>query len=411
MRQQAIDNDLSDPDFHRSEGRFRYFAMLRKEDPVHWCPEANGPGYWSVTRYQDVIDVLKDSSAFSSDIRNGGNRLWNAQDVNPNPRPHLLTMDPPEHTQLRRALAAVFAAPAIRRLETGIRNRVARAVDAIAPVGQADFVTSVSVPVTLGLLTDMLEVPEGESGKLLAWSLAMVGDDDPDYQLPAKDRLDAMRELDRYVATLSEDVANKGPDSIFSCLMNATIDGKKMDFETLTVNFAAFLIAANETTRHAISNSLHALTEYPEEKQKLIANPALIPAAAKELIRWATPLMHVRKTAMFDVQLGGKTIRKGDKVVVWYSAANRDEGVWPDADRLAIDRYTASTAAPHLAFGYGSHYCLGWRLAEIQLTTVLTEVLRRIPDIRVIDDPAVLRSNFIHGVKKLTVSFTPEQAG
>ena len=217
-----------------------------------------------------------------------------------------------------------------------------------------------------------------------------------------------MQELDAFVGRLLDERRDGNGVDLISLLTRVRIDAEPLDFEALCVNFGMLVVAVNETTRHAISGSIAALSAFPEERRKLIDNPDLIPAAVKELVRWVTPLRHVRRTATRDTILGGKTIRSGDKIVVWYSSANRDEAVWADASTLRVDRYVNKKASPHMAFGSGTHFCLGWRYAELQMSILLEEVLRELPDIRCAAPASRLRSNFIAGFKALPVVFTPK---
>jgi len=407
VRQSGVALDLKDPDLHCGTERYSVFVRLRRDEPVYWNPETDSTGFWAVTRYEDVLRVVQDPETFSADVRNGGMRIFNIQDVTQDPRPHLLSLDPPRHTQLRRALLPLFGAEAVARLEPRIRLRASRLIDAIAPAGACDFVTAVAQPLTLGLLTDLLEVPEEDAALLVRWSNIFIGDDDPDYQPSLEERQQAIREADAYSRALYEDRRGSARSDFVTLLAGAKVDGLDMDFETFSVNFCAFIIAANETTRHAITATVLELSDNPAQRKQLIEDPSLMPAAVKELIRLSTPLMHVRRTATRNVMLGDKHIRKGDKVVVWYNSANRDEGVWRDAAACDVSRFHRESERPMVAFGAGPHHCLGWRFAELQLRVVLEVLLSRLPDFHVAGNSQRLRSNFISGFKRLPVSFTP----
>lgn len=403
----GAETDLKSPDFHTDPDRFQTFRQLREGTPVFWNPEADGRGFWAITRYQDVLQVIQNPRDFSADVGHGGMRIFDIQQVTADPRPHLLSMDPPQHTQLRRALMPLFSPAAVERIATRLRERARELVASIAPIGRAEFVTEVAAPLTLSVLTDLLDVPAGDAAQLFRWSNIFVSDDDADMQPSIEARQAAIREMDEYALRLYGERADSRSDDFVSLIRRAVIDGTPMDFETYSVNFGAFLIAANETTRHSISASMLALSEYPQEKAKLVANPSLIPAAAKEFIRWATPLVHVRRTATRDVTFEGQLIRKGDKVVVWYSSANRDDEVWARAGQLDVERFSRRGVTGHLAFGAGPHHCLGWRLAELQVSILFEELLAKLPDIRVDTAARRLRSNFISGLKRLDVYFTP----
>ncbi|MFT3987889.1 cytochrome P450 [Aestuariivirga sp.] len=402
--------DLKSPDLQSGPERFQAFAELRRDDPVYWNPESDSSGFWAITRYNDVVAVVQDAETFSADVHNGGMRIFNIQDVTVSPRAHLLSLDPPRHTQFRKVLQPLFAPGAVRAFAPGIAARAQRLVSAIAAKGKADFVADIAIPMTLGLLVDLLDVPEEDAERLLHWSNVFVGDDDPDYQATLDIRQKAVLDMDAYVLSLLEARKTGAGGDFISLLARVRVDGEPLDFDAFTVNFGAFVIAGNETTRHALSAAMLALNDFPAEKQRLIEQPELIPAAAKELIRWATPLMHVRRTAMRDTELGGQRIAKGDKVVVWYSSANRDRAQWPDADRLDVCRFGRASVPQHLGFGAGVHHCLGWRYAEWQMECVLRELLWVLPDVHVAAAPRILRSNFIAGIKSLPIAFTPRQA-
>jgi linalool 8-monooxygenase len=403
--------DLKNPDLYIDENYHARLARIRAEEPVYWNPEADADGFWAVTRYDDALSVLGDPATFSAAVENGGMRIFDKQDVTDAPvHANIFSMDPPQHTQLRRALLPLFSPQAVAAREHRIRARIKALVDNISEAGSAEFVSAIAAPMTLGLLTDLLDVPEDDAALLLKWSNAIIGDDDLDYQESPAFRKRCLEEIDAYATALMKQRKGGEGQDFVSLIANAVVDGQAIDFDTYFENFAAFLIAGNETTRHSLSASVLAMSLFPDEKAKLIADPSLTKGAAKEIIRWATPLMHIRRTAMRDTEIRDTTIRKGDKVVVWYNSANRDESVWPDAARFRADRYSDPATPPHLAFGHNPHHCLGWRFAELQVNAVVEEMLRRIPDIHVTDGPRRVRSNIIGGFKEVHVSFTPVRA-
>ena len=397
--------DLKNPDLYTDGTYHAVFSFLRAQEPIYWNAEAGSPGFWAITRYDDVVHILQDPKTFSAAVENGGMRIFDAQDVATEPRPNLLSMDPPQHTQFRKALQPLFAPERVASMAESIRVRVTRLIDMIADDGKAEFVSSIAAPLTLGLLTDLLNVPESDLAKLLRWSNAFIGDDDTDYQESIEYRQRCVAEMDEYALDLlSRRRSDRGEDFV-SLLSRVEINGRPMDSDTYTTNFGAFLIAGNETTRHSLSAGVLALSLYPAEKEKIVADWSLIDSAVKEIIRWATPLMHVRRTAMADVKIRGKQIKKGDKVVVWYNSANRDEEKWDRAMEFSVRRFATEGVTSHLAFGYGPHHCLGWRMAELQLKIALEELVERLPDIHVIEPARFLRSNFIGGIKQLPVAF------
>lgn len=403
----ALATDLKDPDIHLRPDLPAIYKRLRQDAPVQWNPEVQGRGFWSVLGYAEVAEVAKNPDIFSSDFRRGGVRMFDAKDVSSQPRPMLLSMDPPDHTQFRKALRSMFEADAVQAALPRLRARAAALIGAIAPQGKADFVSQVALPFTVGLLTDMLDAPAEDGIKMAQWVKVMMGDDDHDLQLSPAERGRQMEAFDRYFLSLLERDAALGQDGFLRRLRQVTFEGAPMDMTTVLANVAAFLIATVETTQHALSTMIVALTNHPEEFEKLRQNTALIPSAVKEVLRWSSPVKHFRRTAVVDTVLGGQKILAGDKVVLWFESANRDTRIWPDADTFRVDRYEARGCPAHLAFSAGAHHCMGWRFGEAEVALILTELLDRLPDIHVSGQPVRLRSNFVAGYKSLPVAFTP----
>lgn len=399
--------DLKDPDFHSRPDQYELLKYLRDNHPVYWNAETGAAGFWAVTRFDDVEAVTRARDVFSPDYRRGGMRIFNTQDVTPNPRPDIFTIDPPDHTAFRKAFQPIFSPEAVATFKGGVQARARGLIAAVAARGRAEFVTEIANPIAVGLLTDLLQVPAADGANLMKWSNAFIGDDDPDYCPSVEYRIDCARALDRYVGDLIAERAGSGGNDILSILTRLTVEGKPLDAEALCENFATFIVATNETTRHTISRAMAALTDFPAERAKLQADPALMPFAAKEFVRWATPLIHSRRTATRDTVLAGQRIREGDKVVLWYKSANRDDTRWPDAMQLRIDRYCRKDAPAHIAFGSGINFCLGWRYAEMQIAILFEALLETLPDIRASGPPKLLRSNFFSGIKALDVEFTP----
>ena len=399
--------DLKSPDFHARPDHYNILKYLRDNHPVYWNPENRASGFWAVTRFEDIEAVTRARDIFSSDYRRGGMRIFDVKDVTPNPRPDIFTIDPPDHTTFRKALQPLFSPETVATFRDGIRKRARRLIANVAAKGHAEFVSEIANPVAVGLLTDLLELPETDGTNLMKWSNAFVGDDDDDYCPSLDYRIQCARALDQYVAELLRERAGSDRKDMLSILTRLPVENKPLDFEALCENFATFIVATNETTRHTITRSMAALTEFPAERSKLQADLSLMPAATKEFVRWATPLIHSRRTATRDTVLAGQEIREGSKVVIWYKSANRDDRRWPDAMQFRIDRYCSKDAPGHIAFGSGINHCLGWRYAEMQITILFEELLAALPDIRAVGVPKLLRSNFISGIKALDVEFSP----
>jgi linalool 8-monooxygenase len=397
--------DLKDPALHIRPDLDEIYRLLRLETPVHWIPEVNGPGFWACLGHAASTEVLKRPDVFSADFRLGGMRIFDAQSVSASPRPFLLSMDPPEHGKLRRQIRDFFEPSVVEAALPRIQERTNRLVAKVAQYGQADFVAEIAAPLSNYLLTDFLEVPQDQGRRLAKWANIMMGDDDPDLQLDPIARQAEMQEFDQYFLSLLGRDIGMMSDTVLKRISEAEFEGCPLDTESILTNAAAFIIAASETTRHAMAGMMVAFTKFPQEWDKLMANRSLIPIAVKEIVRWTSPLKHVRRTATTHYELAGVEIRKGEKVVVWYDAANRDEMVWPDANKFCVERYQQKGCPMHLGFGSGVHHCLGWRFAEIEITALLNALLDVLPDIKVTANPDMIVSNFVRGYKRLPVQF------
>jgi len=399
--------DLKDPDFHQRADQYEQLRYLRDHHPIYWNPEVGGRGFWAVTRFDDVEAVTRARDVFSTDYRRGGMRIFDASDVTPQPRPDIFTIDPPDHTVFRKAFQPIFSVDAVSAFRSRVRDRVRKLIATIAPRGRAEFVSEICNPVVAGLLTDLLELPVQDGPQLMTWSNAFIGDDDEDYSPTVAYRIGCVRALDSYVEALVKDRAGSDRTDFLTVVTRLLIENAPLDVEAICENFATFIVATNETTRHTLARAMVALTEFPQERQKLQADLTMMPQATKELVRWATPLIHARRTATRDTVLCGQRIEEGAKVVLWYKSANRDERRWPDAMQFRIDRFCSKDAPNHIAFGSGINHCLGWRYAEMQIAILFEELLTALPDIRAASPPRLLRSNFIAGIKSLEVAFSP----
>ncbi len=398
--------DFRDPDLFSAGLHHELFRRFRREQPIYWNPEADASGFWVVTKYDDVLRILEDPETFSAATANGGFRIFDADQAFDLPNSNLLSMDPPEHDDIRRCLAPAFSTRAIASRETAIRQRAADLIDAMAKAGTAEFVSSFAAPLTMGVLCDLLGTPERDAPKMLQWSNVFIGDDDPEFQPSEAHRVACSREFDSFAARLFALQPGRAGDLI-SILRSAEFRGKAIAVEDFTVHLALLLVAGNETTRNALSSAVLALSLFPAERRKLLDDPSLMGSAVDEVVRWSSPLMHVRRTAMRDVRIGEVEIHKGDKVVLWFVSANRDEEKWADSFEFKVSRFEDARCPPHLGFSAGPHHCLGRRLAELQIRVALEELLSRVPDIRAAEPPRVLRSNFISGIKSLRVCFDP----
>ncbi len=401
--------DLKNPDLFVDDSVFGVFEAMRADGPVHWQDEIDGQGFWTVVGFDEATEVLQEPETFSADKRNGGNRIFDADTGSASPGRNLIALDAPDHTDLRRAIASSFSPAAVAALEQRIRARARRLVSRIAPAGHAEFVGDVAAPFTNALSTDLLGLPEDMAGQFGDWMAAMVADDDPDIQPDPSWRADALDEYDAYARKLFAGEIGTDGDLVAN-LANAVPAGVPVDFEDFSVTLVTLLVAMTDTTRNAISSLILALDRFPEQRALLLERRDLIPAATSEIIRWSTPLIHVRRTAMRDTQLAGRKIARGDKVVVWLLAADHDPQRFPDPGTFDVRRFAGRGVAKSLGFSAGPHFCLGWRFAELEVAAMIEALLDIIPDIRVEGEPSRLRSNFLRGIKRMPVKFTPVPA-
>lgn len=398
--------DLIDQDHYAAHGPpHATFRRLREEAPVSWYEAPGGPAFWAVTRYKDVFAVSLDQKTFSSARRGAIMREWNEEEYEAQKR-LLINIDPPAHTHYRRLVSLGFSSRMIRRLEDHVRTITTEIIDQVAGAGECDFVASISAELPLRVIVELVGVPMADRHRVLQWSNQMLAYDDPEYQLDPDTPKIAAAELFMYAHELAVERSAQPRDDLVSELMHGEVEGHRLSMEEFNSFFMLLLVAGNETTRNLVSGGLLALIEHPGERARLQADPALLPTAVEEMLRWVTPVNVFQRTAQRDVELGGHSIREGDKVVLFYASANRDEEIFPDAHRFDVGR------APneHLAFGIGPHFCLGANLARLEIRIMFEELLRRLPDIELAGPVERLRSNFINGIKRMPVRFTPERA-
>ena len=414
---------LSEPEtFLDQEAVHQIFTELRREDPVAWCPEPDGgKGFWSITKYDDIQSISKNPKAFSSDRLLGGitlespemrrrrKSLESASEDEVGGGGSILTsgssmimMDPPTHTQHRRMVAPGFAPGRLNALIPEIRTRCVEILESIAGRGECEFVSNVAAELPIQMLAELLGVEQEDRKKLFEWSNTMIGGDDPDMRIGRDEVMSVFGELFQYSVALRESRQENPGDDLISMLVNTRIDGKPMELGDYVSAFILLVVAGNETTRNSISGGVLALSQYPEERRKLIDDPSLIPDAIDEIIRWVAPVVYMRRTALEDTKVGEKIIKKGDCLALWYMSGNRDEEKWDDPFSFNVTR----NGPRHLSFGYGQHLCIGWRLAEIQLTVCLEELLKRFPDITVHGNVDRMRSNFLNSIKRMHVRYS-----
>lgn len=385
----------ADPELFRSDTLWPYFERLRREDPVHYAVDRHYGPYWSVTKYNDIVDIEADHHTFSSkpNIMIG--------DHSPElPARMFAAMDPPEHEARRNTVNPAVSPQNIANLEPVIRRRASEILDSISIGEEFDWVNKVSVELTTMTLAVLLDFPWEERRKLTRWSDVATARIEAGVIDSPEQRRAELRECLAYFQSLLAERANRPPGNDLISLLAHGEATRSMDRMDLLGDLMLLIVAGNDTTRNTISGSIVALNENPDQYAKLRADPALVPAMVSETIRWQTPIAYIRRTPTRDVELRGKQIKKGDKILLWYVSANRDDEVIPDPNRYDIGR---PNVRRHLAFGFGIHRCLGSRLAELQLRVIWEEILKRFSNIEMTGEPRRVYSSFVRGYEYLPV--------
>ena len=392
--------DITDPELWRQEAYWEYFARLRKEAPVNYCPESPFGPYWSVTTYKDIMTVDTTHGVFSSE---GGITVVD-QDEDFQ-LPMFIAMDPPKHDLQRKTVQSIVGPDNLKTFEALIRSRTNDLFDNL-PTGEPfDWVDKVSIELTTMMLATLFDFPFADRRKLTRWSDVATGRSNPEIVTSEEQWRGELMECLGYFTGLWNERVNAEPRGDLISMLAHGEHTRNMTPQEYLGNLILLIVGGNDTTRNSMTGGVYAMNKWPENWEKLKANPELVPSAVSEIIRWQTPLAHMRRTALEDFELNGKTIRKGEKVLMWYASGNRDETQYTNADKLWIER---PMVRRHLSFGFGIHRCVGNRLAELQLQVLWEEILKRFDKIEVLEEPERVPSAFVKGYTKMMVKVTPK---
>lgn len=387
--------DLSHPGIWQANEYLPFLERLRRDDPVHYCPHSAVGPYWSVMKYKDIMEVDTSPQIYSSEPTVGIVDTYEEFTL-----PMFIAMDPPKHDEQRRIVQPVVAPENLKRLEDLIRQRVSTILDGLPENEEFDWVHRVSIELTTQMLATLFDFPFEDRYKLTHWSDVATAIPGGGVVQSQEERWQSIQECLAYFTRLWNDRVNCEPgNDLVSMLAHGEATRNMPPMEYLG-NIVLLIVGGNDTTRNSISGGVLALNEHPAEYDKLRANPGLIPNMVSEIIRWQTPLAYMRRTALVDTQLGGKQIKAGDKVVMWYASGNRDEEAIENANQFLIDR---PRARQHLSFGFGLHRCMGNRLAEMQLRIVWEEIMQRFKFVEVVGEPQRVYSSFVKGYTQLPV--------
>jgi cytochrome P450 len=395
------DVNLIDMDQYVEGVPHEQFALLRREGPF-FHEEPDGPGFWAFTRHADVVRINQDNHTFSSARRTALINEMPEEDL-AQQQLMMLNMDPPMHTRYRLLVNKGFTPRMVSRLEDRARQVANQILDAVSEQGHCDFVVDIAAELPLQIIADLMGVPQEDRHLVFDWSNRMIGSEDPEYGVSRDEAAQAAFELFAYSHQLAADKQANPHEDLMSVLTQVSVEGEKLSELELDLFFMLLCVAGNETTRNLISHAQLALMQNPNQQAKLVSNPDLMPNALEEMLRWGSPVMQFRRTVTADTEVGGQQLHDGDKVVIWYISANRDEDIFDDPYTFDITR----NPNPHVAFGGGGpHFCLGANLARLEIRVLFEELHKRIPDMTLAGDVQRLRSNFINGIKHLPVAFT-----
>ncbi len=415
--------DLTNPDNFLEGTPHSWFTEIRNEDPVHWHEGDNG-AFWCITKWADLRYVSRNPGLFSSQrrgtqmpnrrmeemmeerMRAAGGKGVNLEEQMRDNFPIMLMMDPPKHVKFRRLVQRSFTPRYVESLAASIREQAKKIVDRVASKGECEFVTEVAADLPLQVICEMMGVPEEDRQEIFEITNQMIGFDDPEYGEDPVERAGASMKMFAKATKVAQMYKEDPGENLTSYLLHREVDGEKLNEIEYAAFFLLLCVAGNETTRTVTTNGMRALIENPDQLQKVVDDPSLIPSTVEEILRFDPAVHHFRRTATEETVIRGRTIKENEPVVMWYPSANRDEEVFDEPNRFDVTRHPNE----HLSFGIGEHFCLGANLARLELNAIFEQIIPRLRDPQLAAPAQRLRSNFINGVKEMRVSFTPENA-
>jgi cytochrome P450 len=411
MNYRDIDEALSDPGFFVDHDPHPLWRQLRKEDPIHWT-ESLVRGFWSITRYDDIIAVVSEPAVFSSAQLISVPSSPEMEQLTPEmlgSGEMMLMTDPPLHAAMRRAFNRLMLPRAIGRFEIPGPELVREILDEALVRGECDFVLDVAARLPMAFICEIMGIPRSDWRDMFKWGNMIAGNEDPEYQVESGSALETRQQgslsIGNYCIRAALERRGGDGEDLLSVLGNARIDGRLLTERELAQNGLLYVGAGLETTRNAISAGLLALLEHPDQLELLLQDETLMPTAVEEILRWSSPVTHFARVAMKETELGGKQIHQGDRVALWFPSGNRDEAVFADPYTFDIRR----TPNEHIAFSKGEHFCGGAHLARLELRLMLQALLKRTKQIELTGKVERLRSNFLAGIKHMPVRFTQPQ--